>query len=194
MIEPFLGLIVFVVLMVATPGPANLLVMIGGARLGLRGCGGFILGLVSGKLLLNLAFGVGLAVFLTRQPTFLAVIKYVGAAYMAWLALRSWNRSASVDMDGVHFGFRHGLPVHPLNPKAWVMTVLAWTQFAPELGSFAVQFVTVPLCFAVCQLLFHSLWCWLGERMAKALPNSLFMTRSLVLLTLGVVIWALAQE
>ena len=50
MTEPFLRLIVFVVLMVATPGPANLLVMIGGARLGLRGCIGFILGLVSGKL------------------------------------------------------------------------------------------------------------------------------------------------
>lgn len=128
--------------------------MIGGARLGLRGCVGFILGLVDGKLLLNLAFGVGLAVFLTSQPTLLSVIKYAGAACMTWLALRSWNVATSIDMDGAHFGFRHGLPVHPLNPKAWVMPVLAWTQFAPELGSFAVQFVTVPLCFAVCQLLF----------------------------------------
>ena len=193
MTEPFLRLIVFVVLMVATPGPANLLVMIGGARLGLRGCIGFILGLVSGKLFLNLAFGVGLGVLLTGQPTFLAVIKYAGAAYMAWLTLQSWNAATSVDVDSGHFRFRHGVPVHPLNPKAWVMTVLAWTQFAPDLGSFSVQLVVVPLCFAVCQILFHSLWCWLGEKMAKALPNSLLLTRCLVLLTLGVVIWALLQ-
>lgn len=191
--EPLLGLIVFVVLMVATPGPANLLVMIGGAQLGLRGCAGFILGLVSGKLLLNLAFGVGLGVVLTGQPALLAVIKYAGAAYMAWLTLRSWNASTSIDVDKGHFRFRHGLPVHPLNPKAWVMTLLAWTQFAPELGSFGVQLAIVPLIFALCQLLFHSIWCWLGQKMAKALPNSLLMTRCLVLLTLGVVIWALFQ-
>ena len=193
MIEPFLGLIVFVVLMVATPGPANLLVMIGGAQLGLRGCIGFILGLVSGKLLLNIAFGVGLGVFLTNQPLLLAVIKYAGAAYMAWLTLRSWNAATHIEVDKGHFRFRHGVPVHPLNPKAWVMTVLAWTQFAPDLGPFAVQLVVVPLSFAACQILFHSLWCWLGEIMARALPNSLLMTRCLVLLTLAVVVWALAQ-
>jgi len=193
MIEPFLGLIVFVVLMVSTPGPANLLVMIGGAQLGLRGCAGFIAGLVSGKLVLNLAFGVGLGVFLTDQPALLAVMKYGGAAYMAWLTLRSWNGATRMEADKGHFRFQHGVPVHPLNPKAWVMTVLAWTQFAPDLGPFAVQLVVVPLCFAVCQVLFHSLWCWLGEKMAKALPNSLLMTRCLVLLTLAVVIWALLQ-
>ena len=193
MIEPLLGLIVFVVLMVATPGPANLLVMIGGTKLGLRGCIGFILGLVSGKLLLNLAFGVGLGVLLTEQPLVLAAIKYAGAAYMAWLTLQSWNAATNIDVDKGHFRFRHGVPVHPLNPKAWVMTVLAWTQFAPDLGPFAAQLVIVPLCFAACQILFHSLWCWLGEKMSKALPNSLLMTRSLVLLTLGVVIWALLQ-
>jgi len=193
MIEPFLGLFVFVVLMVATPGPANLLVMIGGAKLGLRGCIGFILGLVSGKLLLNLAFGVGLGVVLTNQPTLISVIKYAGAAYMAWITLQSWNASTDIDAGRDLFRFRHGVPVHPLNPKAWVMLVLAWTQFAPDLGSFAVQLVTVPLCFAICQILFHSLWCWLGERAAKALPNSLFMTRCLVLLTLAVVLWALFQ-
>ena len=193
MIEPLLGLIVFVVLMVATPGPANLLVMIGGARRGLRGCIGFILGLASGKILLNLAFGVGLAVFLTDQPELLAVIKYAGAGYMAWLTLQSWNAATGIDTEKGHFQFRHGVLVHPLNPKAWVMVVLAWTQFTPDLGPVQVQLLIVPLCFAACQLLFHSLWCWLGEKMAKALPNSLLMTRSLVLLTLGVVIWALLQ-
>ena len=193
MIEPYLGLFVFITLMVATPGPANLIVMVGGAQLGLRGCAGFILGLVGGKLLLNLAFGVGLGVALTTQPALLAVVKYTGAAYMAWQTLRSWNAASDIEAESGHFRFRHGLPVHPLNPKAWVMTILAWTQFAPELGPFAVQLVVVPLSFALCQLLFHSLWCWLGEKMAKALPRSLLMTRCLVLLTLVVVVWALLQ-
>jgi len=193
MIDPFIGLFVFIVLMVSTPGPANLLVMIGGAQHGLRGCAGFILGLVSGKLLLNIAFGVGLGVLLTDHPVILEALKYSGAAYMAWLALRSWNAARTADANAGRFRFRHGLPVHPLNPKAWVMVILAWTQFAPPLGPFAMQLFVVPLGFAVCQLVFHSLWCWAGERMARALPNSLVMTRVLLLVTLGVVIWALLQ-
>ena len=47
MIESYLNLLIFVLLMVGTPGPANLLVMIGGARHGVLPCTGFILGLVS---------------------------------------------------------------------------------------------------------------------------------------------------
>ena len=45
--------------MVATPGPANLLMMIGGAQKGVASCIGFILGLVCGKVFLNLVFGLG---------------------------------------------------------------------------------------------------------------------------------------
>ena len=48
-----------------------------------------------------------------------------------------------------HFRFRNGLFVHPLNPKAWVMCVLAWGKFAPALGDFSVQLPVVILTFAI---------------------------------------------
>ena len=80
MTEPFLRLIVFVVLMVATPGPANLLV-IGGARLGLRAVSASFWDWSAGSFL-NLAFGVGLGC--CWWPADLpCLIKYAGAAYMA---------------------------------------------------------------------------------------------------------------
>ena len=59
MSEAFFSLLVFVLLMVGTPGPANMLAMIGGARLGLRECLGFIAGLTVGKIGVNVLFGVG---------------------------------------------------------------------------------------------------------------------------------------
>ena len=194
MSEAFFSLLVFVLLMVGTPGPANMIAMIGGARLGVGPCLGFIVGLTIGKVGVNVLFGVGFGLLLAEQAILLLALKLVSAAYLAWLAIQSWTPRATDGKDARKgLRFREGLIVHPLNPKAWVMSLLAWTQFAPDLGPVQVQLLIVPLCFAACQLLFHSLWCWLGEKMAKALPNSLLMTRSLVLLTLGVVIWALLQ-
>ena len=91
MIEAYFSLVVFVTFMVATPGPANLLAMIGGAQLGLRQCLPFILGLVTGKLILNFAFGVGFGLALIHQPLVLQVLKFGSAAVMIWLAMQSWN-------------------------------------------------------------------------------------------------------
>ncbi|MDA9930936.1 LysE family transporter [Alphaproteobacteria bacterium] len=193
MIEVYLDLLIFVILMVATPGPANLLVMIGGAQVGVRPCLGFIAGLVGGKIALNICFGVGLGLFLMDQPLVLQILKYVSAAYMIWLTVQSWNDSGSGDAKTHVFGFRRGIIVHPLNPKAWVMVLLAWTQFAPELGSFGARIILVTLTFAACQILFHTLWCWAGAALQRAVPKTQILTRSLIILTLAVVVWALFQ-
>ena len=57
MSEALFSLLVFVLLMVGTPGPANMLAMIGGARLGVGPCLGFIVGLTIGKVSVNVLFG-----------------------------------------------------------------------------------------------------------------------------------------
>ena len=44
----YFALLGFIAFMVGTPGPANLLAMLAGVRQGLRGCIGFISGLVFG--------------------------------------------------------------------------------------------------------------------------------------------------
>ena len=60
----YFALLGFIAFMVGTPGPANLLAMLAGVRQGLRGCIGFISGLVFGKILLNLLIGLVLVLFL----------------------------------------------------------------------------------------------------------------------------------
>ena len=77
--------------MVGTPGPANLLIMSGGAQHGYRGCLPFGLGLIAGKLLLNLAMAIGLGTLLIFHPVFASALAYLSALYMSWLALRGWN-------------------------------------------------------------------------------------------------------
>ena len=64
----YFALLGFIAFMVGTPGPANLLAMLAGVRQGLRGCIGFICGLVFGKILLNLLIGFGFGLVLATQP------------------------------------------------------------------------------------------------------------------------------
>jgi threonine/homoserine/homoserine lactone efflux protein len=193
MIDAYLNLLIFIILMVGTPGPANLLVMIGGARHGVGKCSGFIFGLIGGKLVLNIGFGIGLGLFLTSQPLLLQILKFASAGYMIWLAVQSWNSVGGGDADRHQFHFRQGVIVHPLNPKAWVMVLLAWTQFAPELGDGMIQLLLVPVTFAAVQLVCHTAWCAAGAFMQRAIPQQQLLTRALILLTIGVVVWALLQ-
>jgi len=178
--------------MVGTPGPANLIVMLAGVRQGLRQSIGFILGLIVGKIALNLFIGFGFGLVLAEAPVWQMLFSYVSAGYMIWLALKSWPASdadtSNAEPAQDHFRFRNGLFVHPLNPKAWVMCVMAWGNFAPGLGDFSVQLPVVILTFVICQLCLHSLWCWLGTIMGKSLCNNVRLTRAMIIITVVIVI------
>ena len=188
----FFTLLAFVAFMVGTPGPANLVLMLAGVRQGLRQCMGFILGLIVGKILLNLFIGFGFGLVLAEAPAWQMLFSYVSAVYMIWLALKSWPGSnadtSNAEPAQDHFRFRNGLFVHPLSPKAWVMCVLAWGKFAPDLGNFSVQLPVVILTFAMCQLCLHSVWCWIGTIMGKSLRNNVRLTRAMIILTVIIVL------
>ena len=191
----FFTLLAFVAFMVGTPGPANLIVMLAGVRQGLRQCIGFILGLIVGKIVLNLFIGFGFGIVLAEAPGWQILLSYGSAGYMIWLALKSWPASDaganSAEPAQDHFRFRNGLFVHPLNPKAWVMCVLAWGKFAPALGDFSVQLLVVILTFAICQLCLHSLWCWLGTIFGKSFRNNVRLTRAIIISTVVIVLIAI---
>ena len=86
--------------------------------------------------------------------------------------------------------WKQGILVHPLNPKAWVMTLIAWTEFGPQLGSFTIQLIVIVTSFAVVQIFVHNFWSFLGAVLSRTLPNSIILSRSLILLTIIVIIWA----
>ena len=192
----YLALLGFIAFMVGTPGPANLVAMLAGVTQGLRGCTGFIAGLIVGKIGLNLFIGFGFGVVLAADPVLQTAFSYASASYMIWLAVRSLPRSVNPARNqhqslAVKFRFRDGVIVHPLNPKAWVMVVLAWGHFAPALGDFSLQLPVVMLSFALCQLVFHSLWCALGAYLGKSFAYSQRLAKLMILLTILVVLAAL---
>ena len=186
-----LSLWIFIILMVGTPGPANLLIMTIGSKYGMGTAMRFNVGLVSGKIFLNLAMAIGVGVFLTTQPVLLELLKYSSGAIMLYLSLRTLKDKASGSEVSRYISWRAGLLVHPLNPKAWVMTTLAWTEFGPNLGGLIQQIIIICSSFAAAQLILHSLWALAGALLSRALGKNVWLNRVLVLLTCSVVMWTL---
>ena len=180
---------IFIIFMVGTPGPANLLIMTIGSKYGMGTAMRFNVGLVSGKIFLNLAMAIGVGVFLTNQPALLDVLKYLSGAIIIYLSLCTLRGQASGSEATRSISWRAGLIVHPLNPKAWLMTVLVWTEFGPNLGSLSHQIVIICSSFAAAQLILHSLWALAGVLLLRALGKNVWLNRILVLLTCAVVMW-----
>ena len=181
----------FIILMVSTPGPANLLLMSAGAQWGYRRSLPFLSGLVAGKLVLNVAMALGFMAVLLNSPRVLTTLSWVSAGYMAYLALRQWTPAEENGEPSNSLGFLQGLVVHPLSPKTWMMTTLAFSQFAPTFPTEIERLAMVPLSFLFFQILFHSIWCLAGAALGRIIARSLWVHRGLVLLTLAVIAWIL---
>jgi len=194
----------FIILMVSTPGPANLLLMSAGAQRGFQRTLPFLSGLVMGKLALNVAMALGFMTMLLNSPRLLTTLAWISAGYMAYLALRQWTPPPDSARTSNAMGFLQGLVVHPLSPKTWMMTTLAFSQFAPGFPteierlvvvplSFLVfqVVVVVPLSFLVFQVVFHSLWCLAGAALGRIITRSVLVHRGLILVTLAVIAWVL---
>ena len=190
---PYLGLWAFVILMVGTPGPANLLAMSAGAAYGFRATIRFMTGLVVGKIFVNLLIAFGFGAFLVAVPVAATIFSFLSAGYLCYLALRGWNVGTKEARLAAPMGFAQGLIVHPLNPKAWVMASLAYAKFIIGFESVFERYVLATISFFVAQLVFHSLWCWLGAFFKTQLGTNPLLNRTLILITIAVVLWALLQ-
>ncbi len=188
--EALASLWLYLLVMVGSPGPANMLALSAGARAGLRAVLPFIFGLMAGKLVLNILMGIGLPTLLARYPAAVQLASWAAAGWLIWLALQGWRAPAGPVAARTLPGFWQALPVHPLNPKAWVMLLLAWTEIGPQLGGPEVQWLVLPASFAGFQLVFHSLWALGGAELGRRWQNSLLLHRSLSLLTVAVILWA----
>ena len=192
--DSYIYLWTFIILMVGTYGPANMLLMTAGATHGFVKLIPFLIGLVLGKLAMNLAVALGL-VGLIRVPipTYHGFLAFISAGFMAYLALGAWTPQNTNAQNTKTYGLWLGLMVHPLSPKSWMMVTLALTQFSGDFSTPFEKYALIPLSFVILQSVFHSLWCMAGALLHRRLSQNLWLHRGLILLTLIVILWALFQ-
>ena len=160
-------LFLFVVVMVGTPGPANMVLMTAGASFGFFRAVPFLIGITMGKLMLNLGMGFGAFDLLQAYPLSLDILKYGSAIYVLYLSYTMAKQPLMVGDDTIAVapGFWAGLVVHPLNPKAWAMMTIAWADYGSQINDSLIRVVIISGIFLSVQIVAHSTWCFAGDRM-----------------------------
>ena len=171
LLKQFFPLWIFIILMVSTPGPANLIIMSSGTQNGFIKSIPFTLGVISGKILLNISLSLGLGVILFEYEIISKILSYVCLSYMVWLALKGWNNHKNLEGKNKIMKYKDGLLVHPLSPKAWAMCLIAYSEFTSNFEGFFQIFLLIPLSFLIAQLIFHNAWCFAGSILKKTIKH-----------------------
>ena len=190
MFATIISLILFAIFMTGSPGPGNLLMMAGGASLNFKKCTYFLIGLVTGKTLVNLLIFYGLGSIVINNNIIFEVLKYLSSMFILFFALSSL-KFIEVKSHDSKFNFKNGFIIHPLSPKTWSMLILAQTQLVNlNLNQFQRSFI-IWIIFTCGQILFHSIWCIAGAILGKSISNNLFISKLILFITILFVLWFL---
>ena len=176
--------VVMTIVISATPGPNMLLVMSHGARFGLRpaiwtmaGCMTALIGMVSIS-----AAGVG--ALLHSFPAVFDALRYLGAAYLAYLGYNLWHAGVPVG-DAPAFVtlsetpqrsagayYRQGLAVAASNPKAIVFAAAFFPQFIQADRPAGLQFVVLLITFTVIEVSWYLIYALSGHKLSRFLQQA----------------------
>jgi threonine/homoserine/homoserine lactone efflux protein len=151
-----------------TPGPNNTMLTASGVNFGLTRSLPHMLGISVGFPLMILATGLGAGTVLSETPELLRVVKWVGIAYLLWLAWGVATAAAPVQDSDVGETRPRGKPLTLLqaagfqwvNPKAWIIVASIVATYSGDgtIGEIAI----VALVFAVVSLFSTVLWAGFG--------------------------------
>ena len=189
-------------LLIVTPGPDTALVTRHALLAGRRAASFTTLGIGAGSIIWALASVLGIVVLLEESVVAFTVLKFVGAAYLGYLGLRSliasfWGTKQAVVTHapqatrlGERVAFWQGLLNNLFNPKAGAIFATALPQFIRP-GDPPLRLVLMMLAYEAILLSWLNLYGYLVSRAGR----SRFGTRvreilqgvtGLVLIALGV--------
>ena len=179
---------------VATPGPANMIMLATGAKYGFRKALPFVFGVIVGKQIIIWPIGFGLLLLNKEFPYIFIFFKYISAGYILWLAWRIANmRISTKTSNKTAPSFFSGLIVHPINPKAWALITTGFTNFVDPISPVFYSTATVAVCLFGVQVVCHPIWTLFGERIAILVSGTVYERyMMLIFATLTVIFVGLA--
>ena len=142
------------VVLLLTPGPAVLFIV--ACSVEQRRVAGLVsvLGIHLGTIVHITAAAVGLSAFVVSSALAFAIVKYLGAAYLIWIGIRTFMAKAhDPEAHWLPTGtlwrvFRDGFVVNLFNPKTAIFFLAFLPQFAdPASGSLHWQILILGLTF-----------------------------------------------
>lgn len=167
-----LAFVLFAFATAGTPGPNNMMLLASGANFGFRRTIRHILGVSIGVGAMVVAMGWGLSGLFKAVPVLHDVLRWVGAAYLLWLAWKIATASGLHDKDagGQPMTFLQAVGFQWLNPKAWAMALGAVTTYTPQGGS-SLAVLLVAGTFIMVGAPCNAAWAGFGQGMRRFLDR-----------------------
>jgi threonine/homoserine/homoserine lactone efflux protein len=146
--------------------------MTSGVNFGFRRTLPHLIGVVLGFSLMVALIGLGLDAIFARFPVLLPVMRYLGAAYMLWLAWRI-SRAGPVEEGkarGRPLGFFGAAAFQWINPKGWVIAISALTAYAVS-ANYTISVAAVALSYLAIGLPSSGAWVVFGSAMRTFLSD-----------------------
>lgn len=179
---PTLLLFVVAVLgLMVSPGPNMALIVSNSLALGARGGIVSAAGIFVADLIMTMLVCAGIATVVATWPPAFDVLRYLGALYLAWLAMQALRRrTPALERQRATASLRqafHGATlVSLLNPKAMLFFLVFLPQFVdPRRGAVTLQLLVLGLALSTIAFVFHAL---LGLFSAKVASVFLSLGRS----------------
>lgn len=168
---------IFIILL---PGPNSIYVLSVAAKRGVRAGYEGAAAVVVGDTVLMVLAAAGVGTLLKAYPSVFLVIKYAGAAYLAWIgfqllraAVQRWRagvpaaQPGAVKMDNAVSPFKKALAISLINPKAILFFVSFFIQFVdPAYAYPALTFVVLGAILQVISIIYLSVLIFAGARIA----------------------------
>lgn len=172
-----------------TPGPDMMFIVAMGGRGGPATGTMAAAGVATGALVHAVAAMLGLSALFAALPTLYQVLRWAGAAYLVFLAVKAFReRDAQVAGDGAEQAagpgrlraYWQGMVTNLLNPKVILFNIAFLPQFVnPRLGHPMLQFMVLGVTLVLIGLAVDGLVGLLSGRLAAALRRSRRAARAL---------------
>src|SRR5918993_2946914 len=142
------------VVLLLTPGPAVLFIVARSVEQGRAAGLVSVLGIHLGTIVHITAAAVGLSALLMSSALAFSIVKYLGAAYLIWMGVRTLRAkdldpaAPEVAPEPLNRAFRDGFVVNLFNPKTAIFFLAFLPQFVdPVRGAVHWQILTLGLTF-----------------------------------------------
>ncbi|WP_029348976.1 LysE family translocator [Bosea sp. 117] len=172
MTHSLVSLVLFAIAGAFTPGPNNLISTASGAAFGFRRTLPQIWGVALGFPLMIVAIGFGLGGLFATFPQLHLILKFVGSAYLLYLA---WKIATASDPEASAIARPLTLLEAALfqwvNPKAWTLALGVVPAFTTIGGNLFAEVMLIALVMGATTFPALSLWAGFGVAMARLLSR-----------------------
>jgi threonine/homoserine/homoserine lactone efflux protein len=172
-LDLLLGFALFALVTSITPGPNNTMLLASGVNFGFNRTIPHMLGITCGFFVLVVAVGFGLGAVFQTYPLLYSVLRYVGAAYLlylAWKIAHSGPVSEREKGESKPISYLGAAAFQWVNPKAWIMAIGAISTYTPMQGYFT-NVIVIAAVFALINLPSVSVWAGCGTLLRNVLKD-----------------------